>query len=50
MKRLHLILATLALSAIAVVGYSQTKSPAHPAKANACCDCGSCCGGGACCR
>ena len=50
MKRMHIILATLALAAIAVVGYSQTKAQAHPAKANACCDGGSCCDGGACCR
>jgi hypothetical protein len=43
MKRLHIILATLALAAIAVVGYSQTKAQARPAKANACCDGGACC-------
>jgi len=53
MKKLNVLLVTLALTA-AAVGYAASKAPAHSVKAQECCkdckDCtgGSCCASGSC--
>ena len=48
MKRLHIVLAVLALAALALVGHSVARAASLQAKG--CCPGGSCCDGGACCR
>jgi hypothetical protein len=50
MKKLHVLLASLALAAVVAVGYSATKPAPQAAKAPDCCTGGSCCDGGPCCH
>jgi hypothetical protein len=51
MKKMHLILACLALVACAAAGYSATKAPSRAANPQDCCaGGGGCCDGGECCR
>jgi hypothetical protein len=50
MKKLPLLVASLALLAAVALGYSATRAPAHASKARACCTGGACCDGGSCCR